>query len=175
MIDTCESMGSQKDRCYKIFDSAKSGASGCRELDDIVEKDICYLINALNKKDVDFCNSIITSSWKDSCFGSISAVTLNASLCERATDDTNRAYCYMAAGLLIRNCEKLNINEPYIAYCEYFSALETLDFSLCHKITDETIKKFCFNDIIKQAVKDPSICDNPQNQLFRDQCLKAIE
>lgn len=154
-IDICNNLSdNNKTQCIKLIEW---------------QKNVSIANNAVEKKDMNLCNSITDANEKNNCIESIKLAntlwTTDLSSCNSLTDSLNKQTCIETV--------KRNIDAE--AFQE--SATST-NISSCNTISDSTTKEKCVTWIsIKNAVnnKDIKACSNISDDTERQKCENTVK
>lgn len=148
--------------------------SFCGQVDDIGERDNCYITLALERTDVSLCDDVV-EELKPFCLQQMSQATGDESGCEGIDNATQRDACYE---LFAQNtgtidvCSKIS-DQTERYDCIAWFAITGNDHTICSMIGDELMKTGCIFEIAKLS-GDESICDSIENQDFRSECKESI-
>lgn len=135
-------------------------SSPCKNINNQLESDNCYIDAVKNEKDIILCDfvsntrdsSMYLPSSRDYCYLKIYKATKNPSLCEKMNDG---------------NVKWIDCLEDFM----WKQVAVSLDASACLKLSTIEYRDTCYN-IVAVGRKDTSICQSVQDSAKKDTCLK---
>jgi hypothetical protein len=117
----------------------------CEELNNVYDRDSCYLRESRDTDTSDPCILIDKDSTKSECLESIARNTNDPSVCQHHRTTTYQNSCYKNVAIKLNNFEYCSlINEAGLqADCQEKIAIARNDESLCDQITVQRYKDSC--------------------------------
>ena len=149
-----------------VYSGTESGAN------PYIAQDICRLVLAVEKQDVEICKKAKTKEFIASCFAQVAAKAGNPGLCDSAPADA-RDQCYSEAARQAGSaatCEKIqdvNVKDN----CFYSYASSKGDSSVCEKIKNESSRDGCYMSV---AYREPSLCGKIVNAQMKQDCQRNV-
>ena len=114
------------------------------------DRNSCYINTAISKYDSSICDKIHDPLTKSDCYGIVSIVNGNVSICGDPDTPTEIAYA-----------------------CYKFIAGITNNLSICDRIQMQIWKDICYVDVARFN-RNVSICDRIQMQIWKDICYVDV-
>ena len=160
-----------KDPCVADIAIANANASMCAGL-AIQTNGYCIKKIADKTKDVQLCDNIEASNWKDLCFYSLSNITEDYNLCTKVSYPT-RDDCYSDFAEsygFSKVCNKV-MNSTLQGKCFFNLAIDTANITLCDKTVKNTLQGMCYQHFAYTG-DDSALCEPIKIGVIKDSCLE---
>ena len=129
-----------RDTCYSTIGMEKKDFSLCDQAVGVYRTG-CYCRIAMDTLNI--CNQC---GDQDSCYRELAKLKVDASLCVKISDSTDKRMCYMEV------------------------AITKKDASICNNVTGDYERSWCIEETAKK-LKNPSICEAIEKWGYKDSCL----
>lgn len=95
-IDYCSMTEGQwsKSSCYREFLLNGTSKKVCENINDVREKDLCYIYSVQYSKDIGVCEKLITTEhYKGQCYKGVAIEINNIKLCDKIQNQTEQRDC----------------------------------------------------------------------------------
>lgn len=127
---------------------------------------------AVSTGNVDYCDTIQSSSMNDECRIDVAVKTKNPQICEKVYD-TSSCYSQVSGSMQAKDstlCDKIPSGSDKTA-CLSGVAGRSGDISFCDQITYSRDKDRCIWGVVKQN-KNTALCEGIKDAIDKDWCLK---
>jgi hypothetical protein len=66
----------------------------CKQFEDVNDRDYCYLVIAMNNKDVSICETMHSTETWDHCYSSVAIILKDSDVCEKIRTQEEKETCY---------------------------------------------------------------------------------
>jgi len=159
-------------------------SSGCENIEDEYQKNICWENEAIQKKDIEICKNINIENYLGSCENNVitevfkTEKNTNISFCSQINSEIYLPYCFFSIAkqknYKIEECSKLEEKLKKICEESFFleSAISEKNVSLCSEIKTDETKQICLSSLIAEE-DDINFCNNLDEQ-DKINCMENI-